>query len=98
MTVPQGGLRLLLQINHHILLSQYVDHQVTLKQVVFLHFFLLVMPCNYNAVCGKIKGYQKGTPLTFDETATYSLNNYYVEGISITLGYPRKHVWTYAVG
>ena len=53
---------------------------------------------SYNAICGKIKGYQKGTPSAFDETSTYSLDNHYVEGISITLGNPRKHVWTYAVG
>ena len=53
---------------------------------------------SYNAICGKIIGYQKGSPSAFDETSTYSLNNHYVEGISITIGNPRKHVWTYAVG
>ena len=60
--------------------------------------FFSVSNASYNVVCGMIKGYQKGSPAAFDETATYSLNNYYVEGISITLGHPRKHVWTYAVG
>ena len=53
---------------------------------------------NYNKICGKVKGYQKGTPSAFGEVSTPSLDNGYVEGISITLGYPRKHVWTYAVG
>ena len=60
--------------------------------------YFSVNNASYNAVCGKIKGYQKGSPSAFDETSTYSLNNHYVEGISITLGNPRKHVWTYAVG
>ena len=57
-----------------------------------------VNKASYNAICGKIKGYQKGTPSAFGETSMHSLNNGYVEGISITLGNPRKHVWTYAVG
>ena len=53
---------------------------------------------SYNSICGKIKGYQKGSPSAFDEIYRHSLNNLYVEGISVTLGNPRKHVWTYAVG
>ena len=53
---------------------------------------------NYNKICGKVKGYQKGSPSAFAEVSNPSLNNGYVEGISITLGNPRKHVWTYAVG
>ena len=60
--------------------------------------FFPVDNASYNAVCGKIKGYQKGSTSAFDETSIYSLDNHYVEGISITLGNPRKHVWTYAVG
>ena len=31
-------------------------------------------------------------------TASRSLDGVYVDGISITSGNPRKHVWTYAVG
>lgn len=54
---------------------------------------------NYNKICGKVKGYQKGSTSAFAvEGSTPSLDNGYVEGISITLGNPRKHVWTYAVG
>ena len=53
---------------------------------------------NYNKICGKVKGYQKGSPSAFAEVSTPSLDNGYVEGISITSGYPRKHIWTYAVG
>ena len=52
----------------------------------------------YNKICGKVKGYQKGSPSAFGEEKNPSLDNGYVEGISITLGKPRKHIWTYAVG
>ena len=45
-----------------------------------------------------MKGYQKGFPSAFAEVSNPSLNNGYVEGISITLGNPHKDVWTYGVG
>ena len=50
----------------------------------------------YNKICGKMKGYQKGAPDAFRYSS--SLDGQCVNGISITLGNPRKHVWTYAVG
>ena len=31
-------------------------------------------------------------------SASQNINGYYVDGISITHGQPRKHLWTYAVG
>ena len=40
---------------------------------------------------GTAKGYEP-------EQASPSINGPYVDGISVTVGYPRKHVWTYAVG
>ena len=54
----------------------------------------------FNKICGRIKGYQKGAPDAFhsSESDTKSINDHYVDGLSITLGNPRKHVWTYAVG
>lgn len=68
---------------------------------------------NYSEVCGKIIGYQKGSMDAFYPaarangrfnryytpiTASRSLDGVYVDGISVTLGNPRKHLWTYAVG
>ena len=68
---------------------------------------------SYSKVCGKVSGYQKGSMDGFypfarnhgkypDEympvTSSRSLDGVYVDGISITTGIPRKHVWTYAVG
>ena len=55
-----------------------------------------VQKVGFNKICGKIKGYQKGSPDAFYSSP--SLNNGYVDGISITVGNPRNHIWTYAVG
>ena len=54
----------------------------------------------YNKICGQVKGYQKGTREAFLSTRydTKSINVHSVDGLSIRLGNPRKHVWTYAVG
>ena len=63
-------------------------------------------------VCGKVVGYQRGTMDGFypsayahgkakdyiPKSSSRSLDGVYVDGISITSGNPRKHVWTYAVG
>ena len=58
-----------------------------------------VYNASYFKICGKARGYQRATPDCF---AAYvngkSIDSAYVDGLSITLGNPRKHVWTYAVG
>ena len=50
---------------------------------------------SYGRICGKVEGYQKGATDGFREA---SIDSVYVDGISITIGNPRKHVWTYAAG
>ena len=55
---------------------------------------------NYSQVCGIVKGYQEGSPDAFGAflvglTTTIDM---YVDGVSITQGSPRKHLWTYANG
>ena len=49
----------------------------------------------FEHICGQTKSYQKGTPDAFS-VSVQSIDKVYVDGISITLGSPRKHVWTYA--
>ena len=50
---------------------------------------------SYQRVCGRASGYQKGSPDAFSAlTSTFD----YFEGLSITHGSPRQHIWTYAVG
>ena len=52
---------------------------------------------SFEHICGQAKGYQKGNPNGY-QSNSQSVDGSYVDGISITLGSPRKHVWTYAVG
>ena len=58
------------------------------------HFY--VKGVEYQHICGQAKGYQKGTLDGYKNIQ--SIDGVYVDGVSITLGSPRKHVWTYAVG
>ena len=55
---------------------------------------------SYSKVCGIVGGYQFASPDAFDTTidASQSIDTYYVDGISITQGSPRRHLWTYANG
>ena len=56
---------------------------------------------NYTNVCGRARGY------SYDELAAFypyhfrgqrTIDSNYVDGISITRGSPRQHLWTYAAG
>ena len=44
----------------------------------------------YDQVCGRIIGYQSGTPDAFAFTRQ-SVDSYYMDGISVTHGSPRQH-------
>ena len=53
----------------------------------------------YTRVCGKIIGYQQGTPDAFwpyHINRNLTIDDNYVDGISLTHGHnPRKHIWTF---
>ena len=51
----------------------------------------------YSKVCGQARGYQYYSTDGF-LTSTNDINSHYVEGVSITYGNPRRHIWTYASG
>ena len=53
---------------------------------------------SYSKIRGKLRGYQKHSTDGFSNGKRTSINAAYVDGISITIGKPRRHVWTYAVG
>lgn len=57
---------------------------------------------DYTKVCGRAIGYQYGSPDAFDPSRIAPPNNLidqtYVDGLSITYGSPRQHIWTYAAG
>ena len=54
----------------------------------------------YSKVCGMAVGYQYGDADGFSgkQFPSRTINGPYVEGVSITYGTPRKHLWTYAIG
>ena len=54
----------------------------------------------YSRVCGMAMGYHKDSLDGFAalEFPAKSINGPYVDGISITYGSPRKHIWTYGIG
>ena len=55
---------------------------------------------SYQKVCGRARGYQKGSMDGFYNSASggIGIESNYVDGLSITHGSPHQHIWTYAVG
>ena len=51
----------------------------------------------YSQVCGKVIGYQVGWTDGAHHT-TSSINSHYSDGISLTHGNPRSHIWTFMAG
>ena len=49
----------------------------------------------YDQVCGRMIGYQIGTP---DSFTGQSINSNYIDGISVTHGSPRHHIWSFVGG
>ena len=47
----------------------------------------------YSTVCGRITVYQVGSP---DDFRNNNINSAYVDGVSLTHGNPRQHIWTFA--
>ena len=54
----------------------------------------------YSRVCGKIIGYQYQNPEAFAPYTTQmqSIDGIFVDGIVLTHGSPRTHIWTFAAG
>ena len=48
-------------------------------------------------MCGKARGYQKGHPFNIlnQSRFTVTIDTNYTDGLSITYGSPRQHIWTY---
>ena len=51
---------------------------------------------SYTKVCGMVTGYQKGLVYAlWSRSSSNNINQDYVDGVSITRGSPRKHMWTF---
>ncbi|XP_019856226.1 PREDICTED: uncharacterized protein LOC109584796 isoform X2 [Amphimedon queenslandica] len=55
---------------------------------------------SYNQICGKVTAYQYRAPDAIHNTGANhnDINGPYVDGVSITRGSPRQHVWTLMAG
>ena len=58
---------------------------------------------SYSQVCGRIVGYQYGSTDAISGIGSHGtghndINSYYVDGISLTHGSPRQHIWTFIAG
>ena len=52
----------------------------------------------YDQVCGRIIGYQLSTPDAFGTGSSQSIDSYYMDGLSVTHGSPRQHIWSFVGG
>ena len=57
----------------------------------------------YNQVCGRVRGYQYYSPDAVEPNIGgvqhhNNINSYYVDGVSLTRGTPRQHIWTFMAG
>ena len=50
---------------------------------------------SYSQVCGKVIGYQYATTDAIDPYGGYNISGAYVDGVSLTRGNPRQHIWTF---
>ena len=55
---------------------------------------------SYSQICGQVIGYQYASPDAIQPTSGRSkgINGAYVDGVSLTRGNPRQHVWTFMAG
>ena len=53
----------------------------------------------YSKVCGRVTGYQNGSTDSFAlRQLPQTIDDPYVDGVSLTHGMPRNHIWTFAAG
>ena len=57
---------------------------------------MMGVPYQYSRVCGRVRAYQVGSTNAFRLRTTASIDSTYVDGVSLTHGRPRQHIWTFA--
>ena len=53
---------------------------------------------SYSQVCGRLRGYQVGTPDAFGSYVNEPKPDLVMDGVMISHGKARKHIWAYASG
>ena len=76
-----------------------IDHGLcgTSSSSYCLSTFYSSIGINYTKVCGQVQGYRYKYAVGFGYGVD-NIEDYYLDGISITKGSPRQHIWTYAIG
>ena len=82
---PRPWLRTINNLCHH-------SSGATLQSVTFNTG---IIP--YDQVCGQIIAYQRGSTDAFNGL-NMNIDNAYLDGVSITHGSPRQHIWSFAAG
>ena len=59
---------------------------------------MINIPYSYSRVCGRVIAYQVGNTDAFALRSNTTLEDDYVDGVSLTHGEPRQHVWIFAAG
>ena len=59
---------------------------------------MINIPYSYSRVCGRVIAYQVGTTNAFYPRRNAMLEDDYVDGVSLTHGEQRQHVWTFVAG
>ena len=52
----------------------------------------------YSRVCGRVIGYQEDSPDAFVDSDANNASQIYMDGVSITYGTSRQHIWSYVAG
>ena len=74
-----------------------------MQQDAIQHFLVTANFRISTYICGKVVGYQKGTTdgysaFLYKTYPSKAIDGPYVDGVSLTYGSPRKHLFTYACG
>ena len=75
--------------------------KVSISDLACDSVFFPVTGGHYNRVCGTIRAYQYSWTTAFhayDTGRVTTIDGAYVDGVSLTHGIPRQHIWTFAAG
>ena len=59
---------------------------------------MMDVPYQYSRVCGRVRAYQVGSTNAFQGRFRPGVDSNYVDGVSLTRGRPRQHIWTFVSG
>ena len=70
-----------------------------LRGCTSVNYSITLQNIPYSRVCGRVSAYQVGTTNAFsDNVKSRGIEDTYVDGVSLTHGSPRQHIWTFAAG